>query len=58
MAFPYIGGIILNDMKNEVERQRFFPDDSIEFSNFNFIKLYRLRQDVESLENLLEPFFL
>lgn len=55
MALPYIGGIILNNM--QVERQRFFPDDPFEFSDRNFMKLYRLRkQDVENLEEVFEPF--
>lgn len=55
MAIPYIGGIILNNI--QMERQRFFPDDPFEFSDRNFVKLYRLRkQDVENLEEMLDPF--
>lgn len=58
MALPYIGGILLDNIENEViRRQRFQPDDPFQFSDNNFVKLYRLRkQDVHTLEEMLQPF--
>ncbi|XP_030745989.1 putative nuclease HARBI1 isoform X2 [Sitophilus oryzae] len=38
-------------------RQRFFPDNPFALSDYNFVKLYRLRKEnVQDLENLLGPF--
>ena len=57
MALPYIGGIIFDNIQPQVERQRFFPEDPFDFSDNNFIKLYRLpKWEVENLEEMLQPF--
>lgn len=54
MAFPYIA---VNILENMVERQRYLPDDPFEMSDYNFVKLFRLRKnDVTNLEEILEPF--
>lgn len=38
-------------------RQRFVPDNPFALSDYNFVKLYRLRKEnVQDLENLLGPF--
>lgn len=59
MAVPYIGGILLDNIENNIGRQRFLPDDPFQFSDRNFIKMYRLRkQDVTNLEEMIEPFLL
>lgn len=56
MAYPFIGIRLIRNIEN-LERQRFESDDPFQFSEFNFVKLFRLRkQDVQNLEEVLQPF--
>ncbi|CAH1977921.1 unnamed protein product [Acanthoscelides obtectus] len=56
MAYQFAGVNLIRIIEH-VERQRFNADDPFEFSDFNFVKLYRLRkQDVQNLEEMLQPF--
>ena len=56
MAYPFVGVNLIRNIEN-VKRQRFVADDPFEFSDFKFIKLYRIRKhDFENLEQMLQPF--